>query len=124
MVPTIDPFSRKDANSKKTTVLNPGSRMSSSVNTANAGSISHIDDNVSLSMLSHRNVHESKRPTKALKTGTCASALSLYDIKFEVPQRDMRMSDITQSFDNLLSSGQTSSRPSNSNNNSGGLLLR
>jgi hypothetical protein len=123
MVPAIDSFSRKDANSKKTTALNPGSRMSPSVNTANAGSISHIDDNESLSMLSHYNVHESKRPTKALNPGSCASALSLYVIKFEVPQRDMRMSDITQSFDNFLSFGQTSSLPSN-NNNSGGLLLR
>ena len=122
MVPTIDLFSRKDAYSKKTTVLlNPGSRMSS-LNTVKGGSISPIDDNVSSSMLSHRNVHKSKRPNKALNPGLCASALSLYDIKFEVPQRDMRMSDITQSFDNFLSFGQTSSLPSN-NNNSGGLLL-
>jgi hypothetical protein len=81
IVPTIDPFSHKDAYSKKMTVLNPGSRMSS-LNTVKGGIISPIDDNESLSMLSHRG-RMCQQPNKALNQGSSALALSLYDIKFK-----------------------------------------
>ena len=108
VVPTMDPFSRKKTQKKKT-VLNPGS-CSSAMNLLNIMSLSSnvslggssIDVDKSSSSTVYYHVHKKIRSTskKNLNPGSCASALNLFDMVFDESQqqRGGSMYDITFRF--------------------------
>ena len=110
VVPTMDPFSRKNNKTqKKKTVLNPGS-CSSAMNLLNFMSLSSnvtlggssIDDDKSSSSTVYYHVNKSQRTNKTiLNPGSCASALNLFDMVFDESQQQRgvgSMSDITFRF--------------------------
>ena len=119
-VPTMNPFSRKEAPTKKKTVLNPGS-CSSAMDLLNIMSESFNTNHNEGSLIRGRTSQKRTATQASLNPGSCASALNLIDINFDETQRAMRMSNITSSFDKSLSSFErlSSSLPSNTNN--GGL---
>ena len=103
----MDPFSRKKTQKKKT-VLNPGS-CSSAMNLLNIMSLSSnftlggssIDDDKSSSSTVYYHVNKSQRTNKTiLNPGSCASALDLLGMVFDVSQQRGvgSMSDITFRF--------------------------
>ena len=106
LVPTVNPFSRKETQTKKKTVLNPGS-CSSAMDLLNIMSVSFNANNGDGIIRGRK----SQRTTQTLNPGSCASALNLFaDINLEQSQSDYFLS----SFERL-----SSSLPPNSN--SGGL---
>ena len=117
LVPTVNPFSRKETQTKKKTVLNPGS-CSSAMDLLNIMSVSFNANNGDGIIRGRK----SQRTTQTLNPGSCASALNLFaDINLEQSQSDLRMSDITHSFGNFLSSFERLSSSLPPNSNSGGL---